>query len=281
MQILAMSTRTVSTLDAEQALRAYDEQIRRSMVPPQPGWQVELVADNRVMRIVSPPDHAWGCFVNWSDLDESIADRVIAEQIEFFGGLGRQFEWKWYGYDKPHDLRLRLEKAGLVAEDDESLVIGEVDEVVQLCAGAPVADGVTLRHIRTDDLDADFAGMSALSEKVWGDSMSWLMDELREELQNAPDDLRIHIAEVSGEIVCAAWVRFHADTDFASLWGGSTLPEWRRKGIYRALVGRRAVQARDRGFRYLQVDASPDSRPILERLGLTVLTGTTPYIGTP
>lgn len=264
-------------MDADLALRAYDEQVRRSTVPPQPGWQVELVSDNRVLRIVSPPTHEWGCFVNWSSLDTSDADAVIAEQVEFFRGLGRSFEWKWYGYDQPPDLRSRLERAGLVAEDDESLIVGEVDVVVDRCAGAEVADGVTLRHIRADDLDADFAGMSALSEKVWGDSMSWLMDELREELVNSPDDLRIHIAEVTGEIVCAAWVRFHTGTEFASLWGGSTLPEWRRKGIYRSLVGRRAVQARDRGFRYLQVDASPDSRPILERLGLTVLTGTTPY----
>jgi hypothetical protein len=46
-------------------------------------------------------------------------------------------------------------------------------------------------------------------------------------------------------------------------------------------VGRRAVQARDRGFRYLQVDASPDSKPILERLGLTVLTGTTSFTWEP
>jgi ribosomal protein S18 acetylase RimI-like enzyme len=116
---------------------------------------------------------------------------------------------------------------------------------------------------------------------VWGEDLSWLMDELRKELEHAPDDLRIHVAEVDGEIVCAAWVRFHTGTEFASLWGGSTLPEWRHKGIYRALVGRRAVQARDRGFHYLQVDASPESRPILERLGLAVLTGTTPHMWTP
>jgi GNAT superfamily N-acetyltransferase len=271
----------VITVDADLALRAYDEQVRRSTVPPQPGWQVELASGVSVLRVVSPPDHTWGCFVIWSDLDESNADAVVAEQVEFFRGLGRQFEWKWYGYDQPHDLRVRLEKAGFAAEDEESLIVGEVDTVVELCAGAEVADGVTLRHVRMDDLDADFAGMAALSEKVWGDDFGWLMTELREELINTPDDLRIHIAEVADEIVCAAWVRFHNGTDFASLWGGSTLPEWRRKGIYRALVGRRAVQARDRGFRYLQVDASPDSRPILERLGLTVLTGTTPYVWTP
>jgi hypothetical protein len=32
-----------------------------------------------------------------------------------------------------------------------------------------------------------------------------------------------------------------------------------------------------RGFRYLQVDASPDSRPILRRLGFAELATTTPF----
>ena len=268
-------------MDADLALRSYDEQVRRSLTAAQPGWQAELVSSNRVLRVLSPPGLAWGCIVIWSGLDEGDADEVIAEQVDFFRGIGRQFEWKWFGHDQPGDLRRRLECAGLVAGDDESLVIGEVDVVVQRCAGVALADGVTLRHVRQDDLDTDFAGIVALNEKVWGEDLSWLMAELREELEQSPDELRIHVAEARGEIVCAAWVRFHAGTDFASLWGGSTLPEWRRKGIYRALVGRRAVQARDRGFRYLQVDASPDSRPILEQLGLSVLTGTTPYTWTP
>jgi hypothetical protein len=36
-----------------------------------------------------------------------------------------------------------------------------------------------------------------------------------------------------------------------------------------------------RGYRYLQVDASPQSRPILERLGFTSLALTTPYVWSP
>lgn len=265
------------TMDAEAALRAYDEQIRRTTVPPHPDWTVERVAQNRIVRVVSPPEHEYGCYVLWSDLDDSDADEVIAEQVGFFAGLGRSFEWKWFGHDRPADLRVRLERAGLVAEDDETLVIGEVPEVVERCAAATVAEGITLRHVRAGDLDADLAGIVTLNQRVWDEDLSWLMAELREELAETPDDLRIHVAEVEGEIVCAAWVRFHQGTDFASLWGGSTLPEWRRKGIYRALVGRRAVQARDRGFRYLQVDASDDSKPILDRLGLSAVTGTTPF----
>jgi hypothetical protein len=44
----------------------------------------------------------------------------------------------------------------------------------------------------------------------------------------------------------------------------------------------RAVHAAAaRGYRYLQVDASDDSRPILERLGFVALATTTPYLFRP
>ncbi len=64
---------------------------------------------------------------------------------------------------------------------------------------------------------------------------------------------------------------------FATLWGGGTLPGWRGRGSYRALVAERAARARARNIRYLQVDASPSSRPILERLGFLAVTTTTPF----
>jgi hypothetical protein len=39
--------------------------------------------------------------------------------------------------------------------------------------------------------------------------------------------------------------------------------------------------AAQRGLQYLQVDASDDSRPILERLGFVAVTTTTPFIWSP
>jgi hypothetical protein len=51
--------------------------------------------------------------------------------------------------------------------------------------------------------------------------------------------------------------------------------------VYRALVAHRARLAEQRGKTLLQVDCSPDSRPILERLGLVAVTTTTPYVYTP
>src|ERR1039458_10667140 len=70
-------------------------------------------------------------------------------------------------------------------------------------------------------------------------------------------------------------------TEFNALWGGSTLATWRRRGIYRALVARRAQVAVERGVKYLLVDASDDGSPILQRLGMHQVATTTPGSGPP
>ena len=46
-------------------------------------------------------------------------------------------------------------------------------------------------------------------------------------------------------------------------------------------LAHRARLAAERGCRYLEVDASDDSRPILERLGFVAVTTTTPYVWSP
>ncbi|HEX9514884.1 MAG TPA: GNAT family N-acetyltransferase [Streptosporangiaceae bacterium] len=93
--------------------------------------------------------------------------------------------------------------------------------------------------------------------------------------------LRRLIALAGDEPVSAARTDFVAGTEFAGLWGGGTLPRWRRQGIYRALVRYRAELAAGRGFKYLTVDASEQSRPILERIGFERLAVTTPYTRRP
>ena len=89
------------------------------------------------------------------------------------------------------------------------------------------------------------------------------------------------VAMAGDEPVSSARIEFVPGTDFAGLWGGSTVPQWRGKGIFRALVAYRAGLAAARGYRYLQVDASQMSRPILMRLGFTPVASTTPYVWKP
>lgn len=73
-------------------------------------------------------------------------------------------------------------------------------------------------------------------------------------------------------------MEFSPGTQFASLWGGGTAPAWRGRGVYKALVAYRTRLAVERGYRYLQVDAMPDSQPILSRLGFVRLGTTIPYV---
>ena len=137
---------------------------------------------------------------------------------------------------------------------------------------------VALREVRDR---ADLDRIAVLESAIWHDDRGWLADSLEAERAVDPDALAIVVAETGDSVVSAGWVRFIEGSGFATLWGGGTLPAWRSRGIYRALVAYRANLAAARGFAYLQVDASDESRPILERLGFVAVTTTTPFIWSP
>jgi GNAT superfamily N-acetyltransferase len=200
-------------------------------------------------------------------------DALIARQRDYFAALGRAVEWKTYGYDQPANLPARLLAAGFVAEQPETVIVGSVAALADQPTDVP---GVTIRET-TDP--ADFAAIGELHTEVWHEDWTWVADDLRERsTQLVPDGYRVLVAEGDGRLVCAAWLVMRPGREFASLWGGSTLEAFRGRGIYRALVARRAAVARAAGYAYLHVDASDDSRPILERLGFIALTTTTPYV---
>jgi GNAT superfamily N-acetyltransferase len=197
--------------------------------------------------------------------------------VRAFAERGERFEWKLHGHDRPEDLPRRLLAAGFVAEETETVVIAPVAEIA---VEPRLPESVSLREVTSR---ADFERIAGLERAVWGDEgqESWLVDMLESERAVDPDALSVVVAEAGATVVCAAWVRFEGGTEFATLWGGATLAEWRRRGIYRATVAHRANLAAERGFRYLETDASDDSRPILERLGFRAVTTTTPYVWSP
>ena len=271
-------------MDDAALLQAFDTQIRRR---PEdlPGFRVDRVDDPAPMLRLVPTEGApWGGGVFWCDLDEATADAAIAATVEVFRGTGQEWEWKLYGYDRPADLADRLRAAGLAPDDEEALVVGAVETVRERLAAARAPEGVTIRRLREDDEGwaADWAGIGALHRAVWDEDPTKYVEGLAAAAKADPGGVSTWLAEAAdGTVVCAARVNFHHGTEFASLWGGSTLEAYRGRGIYKALVSRRADEAAERGFRFLQVDASPDSRPILERLGLRMLSTTTPWMWRP
>jgi GNAT superfamily N-acetyltransferase len=265
--------------DVSELLAAYDAQLRDHVPDPLPKG-VTVERDGPLLRffgLFGLGNRGFICYRDLEGLDGGGLDELIARQVRVFAERGERFEWKLHGHDRPPDLPRRLRAAGFVPEDEETVVIAPVDGV----ADRPLLpEGVSLREV-TDRNDLD--RIAAFERDAWEDEddQSWIADMLEAERTADPNGISIVVAETDGAIVCAGWVRFERGTDFATLWGGATLPAWRGRGIYRATVAHRAGLATRRGFHYLEVDASSDSRPILERLGFTAVTTTTPYVWSP
>jgi GNAT superfamily N-acetyltransferase len=263
--------------DVSKLLAAYDAQVR-DRVPELLPRGVTVERDGPLLRFLGLAGRGFVVYRDLGGLEGAELDELIARQVEVFGGRRERFEWKLHGHDLPKDLSRRLRAAGLVAEQRETIVIAPVADISVGEVRLPV--GVSLREVTSR---SDFERIAALEQAVWGDEdqQGWLVEMLESERSVDPDALTIVVAEAGRTVACAAWIRFEQDTEFATLWGGATLPEWRRRGIYRATVAYRARLAAERGFRYLATDASDDSRPILERLGFAAVTTTTPYVWSP
>lgn len=259
----------------EELLATFHREIRLGHREDEPAPGIIQDSDGHVLRrYPQVPGASYAMVESPTGLGED-PDGVIARTAAFFTARNESVEWKTYGYDEPADLPERLSRAGFVGQDVEVLMLGEsavlVDEVA-------LPDGVVIRELRADDV-RDFERIAELMTLVWGrpDTIS---EALRQELAADPARHAVFVAEESpnGPVLCAAWLQLTVGTDFASLWGGSTHPQWRRRGLYRALVAARARVALERGYRFMRVDTSPDSRPILTRLGLHQVATTTPYV---
>lgn len=258
-------------MDHEEVLALFDRQLRRDAQADGPGTRVER--DDGVVRQVGA-DHDWNG-VLWSDLDQDTADAAIRAQTRYFTTLGREFEWKAYAHDRPGDLGGRLQSAGFVPGPQEAVMVAAVRD---LPTDAALPEGVHLRPV-TDPAGVDLA--ADVHEQAFGTSSAHLRQRLLAQLAQNSETVGMIVAMAGDLPVCAARMELNPGTDFAGLWGGGTVAAWRGRGIYRALVTHRTRTAADLGYRYLQVDATDQSRPILQRLGFAVLSTTTPYVYDP
>lgn len=259
-------------LSDEQLLDQFHSQIRLPGREDEPTPGIVQDTDGFVVRRYPELPGTSYCMVECPSGLGDDPQRAISRQIDFFTDRHERVEWKTYSYDNPADLTDRLTHAGFVAEDPEALLLGEVSGLIHTIDLPP---GVQLREVTSDH---DLGRVEALMRTIWGSGSG--DGSLAREMRANPDALDVVVAEESpeGPVLCAGWLRYSPGTDFASMWGGSTLPAWRRKGLYRATVTHRARLAQQRNYRFMRLDTSPDSRPILVRLGLRPVATTTPYI---
>ncbi|MFD0559403.1 acetyltransferase (GNAT) family protein [Stackebrandtia endophytica] len=252
-------------MDIAAIRRLFDRQMRVDAPPDAGTGSVEAVGP--IVRVVS--DNGWNG-VRYSDLTDTTADAVIAAEAAYFAARGVTCEWKLYSHDQPADLPDRLMRAGFTGGEPEAHLVAELGDTPRHVT-AP--DGVGLSVV-TDE--AGVVAAAGVHHRVFGGDLTQITASYLDQFDH-PDVNSIIVAEVDGEPVSAARLELTPGTRFAGFWGGATLPQWRRRGIYRALVAYRAKIAHDRGYRYGYVDALPTSEPILRRLGFHRIGTTVPF----
>jgi ribosomal protein S18 acetylase RimI-like enzyme len=201
----------------------------------------------------------------FSSLSSDAAPAAVHAEAERARAAGRELEWKVYEHDLPSELPALLRREGFVPDEPETLV------VLDLSADSrsdPSPAGPTVREVSDASTFADALGVSAAA---FGPEGPEHLLEYRDRLSDPT--ARLFVAYLEDRPVAAGRLELPPGRSFAGLWGGGTVPEARHRGVYRALVRARAEYARERGYRYVTVDARETSRPILERIGFARLSG--------
>lgn len=252
-------------------LSAYDEQLRGEA-------ELRGAADVRtigpVVVGVFPGGTGFASYRDLAGLGERRIRSLVGEVRAHFAGSPEVVtaEWKTRGHDIAPGLDAALRDAGFVPEEAESVMLGEA---VALSVDVPIPDGIVLREVR----DADgIRAMERMQAEVFGHGDGDARAAHMIARIAAGDDVVLWIAEAERQVISAGRLEPVPGTDFAGIWGGATVGEWRGRGVYRALTAKRAQAALARGLRLLHSDSTEFSRPILERAGMRKVTTTTPYV---
>jgi len=206
-----------------------------------------------------------GAFISWFDLDESNADAEIEKQMAHYRALGIDLEWKVCAHDGPADMGQRLLRHGFTLTNDDSVMLLDL---------AQVADSFWAQSTNCVSRISTAAGIDdimQMEKEIWHKDFTQLGEGMKMDLRDQPDHISLFAVYADGRCVSAAWTHYLSPTLFGILLGGSTLPAYRGRGFYTALIAARGLEARTRGFRYLTLDASAMSRPILEKHGFSCI----------
>lgn len=223
--------------------------------------------DEQVWRFVSALT-SQRIVMDWQPGKLSLATLVEREK-RLAGSANQNLEWKWYeALDMHGQLAAELNKAQYEADDLEAFMAVEIDQL---------AMQDTQLKVHKANSFADLSIVFGLQEAVWQQPMSERLQAAYESWLQDPLAVSYFWVDIDGQPVSSAWVGYTQQSQFAGLWAGSTLPDYRGRGCYRALINARAQEAKSRGIKYLTIDAAPSSEPIVASLGFEAISRTRPY----
>ncbi|MFM2479784.1 GNAT family N-acetyltransferase [Celerinatantimonas sp. YJH-8] len=211
-----------------------------------------------------------GSFISYYNFPKVKAETLIAEEVRFFKRLAQPFEWKVYSNEPPVGLAGELLHFGFRAGTAETLMVCDLSNY----SIEPKNDNPHVVNIRDSQ---GIRLMFSLLSQVWHVNFEHQQAQLIQAKRTHPEDVQIYVAYAAHVPAACGWIVFNRESAFASLWGGTTLPQYRGRGLYRAILRQRLHDAAIRGIRYVAIEASAMSRPIVEDFGFKPLSFVTPY----
>jgi GNAT superfamily N-acetyltransferase len=204
-------------------------------------------------------------------LEEAEVPRAVSAVREFLRLEGRQ-TGVWFVPEaaSPGDLTERLRRLGMRPDDEPP---GE-PRAAALVAVRPPTAGPTNLVVRPPETYEEFLAGEQVATAAFqmADEMRHAFEERAEQVWpflTAGGAVAAFIATLDGEIIASAGAHFGRAA--VHLTGAATRPDRRGLGAYTALVRARWDAAVSRGSPVLTVSAGAMSRPILERLGFSIV----------
>jgi len=202
--------------------------------------------------------------VSFTFANEGQLDRVIGNTVDYFAPMDQPFTWKVYDHDRLPSLKDKLASHGFANEEGDPVMVLDVKDVPAHIVDSPSADirRITSREGLKDVVD--------VLDQVYGGKNDWVYDRLGLHLA-VPGYLSVYASYVDGNPASIAWTYFPRG-HFATLFGGTTLAEYRKRGLYTSLLAARLKEIRERGYSFAVVETGAMSKPIVERHGFRQLT---------
>ena len=236
----------------------YDKDLRLRIAYPEARKEIT----GEVVRFVRP---APGMnFVSFTFANERQLDHAIESTVEYFAPMDQPFTWKVYDHDHLPNLKDRLTSHGFANEEGDPVMVLDVNNTPAHITDSPTGD---IRRITSRDGLKDIV---YVLDQVYGGKNDWVYERMGLHM-TVPGYLSVYASYVDGKPASIAWTCFPRG-HFATLFGGTTLAEYRKFGLYTSLLAVRLKEIRERGYSFAVVETGAMSKPIVERYGFQQLT---------
>lgn len=176
---------------------------------------LKVVCDNYVTRL----EGAYNFICSWTFTDQQ-AQRIVAEQANYFRQLRKELMWRVYDHDGPSNIEECLRQEGFIPKSNGTFMVLPLDGKNQL------ETDLDIRQINTL---TDLEGYLSVTNTVFDNNDTNELDYYKSLLSDS--SYALFSGYIDDEPVASGFIQMPASASFGLLFAGServTCPTWKR-----------------------------------------------------